>query len=129
MSKKIEELTIDETKEAISKNQLFKKALKIRITAHKNGRLLKTLDKKRIKEEKSRTLKRIQDEIKSAKTTALKEQKRSDKLTKAKSFDNRIKNIDNAIDKINTDISNVNNQIAKINYDLEALKQHLQSLK
>jgi hypothetical protein len=128
MSKKIGELSLEEAKEAIVEVNFKKRAIQLRIKAYKNGKSLKALEKKAIKDEKTRKLKSLQNEINAAATKSVKDQKSKNKITQTKSFDNRIATKDREIEKIKGDILANEKEILSLDKVISALKLHMKTI-
>ncbi len=128
MSKKIGELSFEEAKEAIVEVNFKKRAIQLRIKAYKNGKSLKALEKKAIKDEKMRKLKSMQNEINAATTKSVKDQKSKNKITQTKSFDNRIATKDREIEKIKGDILANEKEILSLDKVISALKLHMKTI-
>ena len=129
MTKKIEELNIEEAKELIDKITLRNKQLeinKIKLRKQRDGKLD---EKKKIRESKSKRMKSLQEDINKTSGKVYKDRKRKSKQRESDSFDNRIKSKDSEIQRIRDEITKIDGEKAK-NNKLKALVQiHLKTLK
>ena len=129
MSKKIEDLTIDEAEKAISEITIKKKQVdikKVELRKRLNG--LK-VEMSSIKEAKTKKLKSIQEDISKANTKSAKDLKRKAKVRESDSFDNRIKSKEREIQSETKRILEIDEEKAYLNHIIEHIKQHINKIK
>lgn len=129
MSKRIEDLTIEEAKQAISEINLNKKQLDIRKAELRKKLNRLQVEKSSIKVAKTKKLKSIQEDISKAKTKSAKDLKKKEKVRESDSFDNRIKSKEREIQSETKRILEIDEQKAHLNKIIEQIKQHINRIK
>jgi len=129
MSKKIEELNIEESKELIDKITVRNKQLEINKVKLRKQRDGKLDEKRKLKESKSKKMKSLQEAIKKTNSKSLKDSKRKSKERESNSFDSRISSKDKEIQRLRDAITKIDKEKAH-NSKLKAMVHiHLKKLK
>lgn len=129
MPKRIEDLTIEEAKEFISKNTIKNKQLDIqKADLRKKLNRLKA-EKKALKEAKSKKISSIQDDINKANTKSAKDIKRKEKKRESASFESRLKSKELEIQSIMNMVLEIDKEKAFRSTVIEEIKLHISKIK
>jgi hypothetical protein len=126
-NKKNEDLTIPEAKLLIddAKNKI--KVLQIRVKNFKNEKKLRSTEKRILKDQKTKKLKIIQNEINSEPTKIAKDLKRKNKTHESNRFDSRISSKDIQIDHVENKIFSTNKDINQLELLILNIQKHINS--
>jgi hypothetical protein len=129
MSKKIEELSIEEAQEVISKISLTNKQLDFEKVQLRKMRDRLSDVKKSLKESKSKKITSIRNDIAKTENKILKVRKKADMQREAESFDNRIKSKAKEIDALRDKINDIDEKKTRNNVIAARIKQQINNLK
>lgn len=129
MSRNIEELNIEESKELIDKITVLNKQLEINKVKLKKQRDGKLDEKRKLKESKSKKMKFLQEAIKKTNSKSLKDSKKKLKEREANYFDNRISTKAKEIQRLRDAITKIDKEKADNSKFKAMVRIHLKKLK
>jgi len=129
MSRKIEELTLDEAKELIDNITIRNKQLEIqKVQLRKQRDKLKD-EQKSIRDSRKKKLNALQVVINKTKGKLYKDRKREEKQRETGYFDNRIKSKEREINTVRDKINKIDENKAYNNKLIAEIRKHINSLK
>ncbi len=127
--KKINELSLNEAKEAKEKIKILIERVKVQKNKILNEIEIHRSKLKKIKEEKRNKMKEMQNQINKASTKSLKDSKRKSKESTSKGFDSQIKTYNTKISNLKNDFTGKNDEISKFRILLSQINIHINNIK